>query len=89
MSAFKQGDIIWTFQYLNKYIAPAGFQFQELDNCVLYFLLVFDAETKFAKILDSVKVDDDVYVHLQYNGMPFPLPRWFVQDHNAYNTGKS
>ena len=89
MSTFQQRNIIRTFQDLSKSITPAGFQFKELDNCVLYFDLIFDDETKFAKILESIKVDDDLHVHLQYNGMPLPLPQWFVQGHNPGNTEKS
>ena len=94
MSTFQQRNIIRTFQDLNKSITPAGFQFKELDNCVLYFDLIFDNETKFAKILESIKVDDGLHVHLQYNGMPLPLPHaisvtWFVQGHNPGNTEKS
>ena len=49
---------------------------------MLYFHLVFDDEAKLPKILESFRVDE-----LQYNGMPVPLPQWFV--HNAGNTGKS
>ena len=49
----------------------------------IYFHLVFDDETKFPKILESMKVDDDLPVQLQYNGMSLPLPQWFVQGHNA------
>ena len=80
---------MWNFQDLNKSIAPAGFQFKELDNCVLYFHLVFDDDTNFAKTLESIKVDDDLHVQLQYNGMSLPLPQWFFQGHNAGNTEKS
>ena len=88
MSAFQQNDVIWNFQDLNKSIAPAGFQFKKLDNCVLYFHLVFNDETKFAKILESMKVDDDLHMQLQYNGMRLLLPQWFVQGHNAGTTEK-
>ena len=42
-----------------------------------------DDKTKFPKILESIKVDDDLHVQLQSNGMPLPLPLWFVQCHNA------
>ena len=49
----------------------------------LYFHLVFDDGTKFPKILESIKVDDNLHVQLQYNSMPLPLPLWFVQGHNA------
>ena len=83
LSAFQQCDIIRTFQDLNETIAPAGFQIKELDNCVLYFYLVFDDETKFPKISESIKVDVDLHEQLLYNGMPIPLPQWFAQGHNA------
>ena len=42
-----------------------------------------DDGTKFPKILESIKVDDDLHVQLQYNSMPLPLPLWFAQGHNA------
>ena len=54
-------------------VAP-GFQSKELDNCV-------DDEIKFPKILEFLKVDDDLHVQLQYNGMP--LLQWSVQGHNV------
>ena len=50
---------------------------------MLYFYLVFHDGTKFRKILESIKANDDLHVQLQYNGMPLPLPQWFVQGHNA------
>ena len=81
MSTFQQRNIIRTFQDLNELIAPAVVQFKELDNCIIY-PFSFDG-TKFLKILESIKLDDDFHVKLQYNGMPLPLPQWFVQGHNA------
>ena len=83
MSIFQQRDVIRTFQDLNEFIAPAGFQFKEIDDCILYFRLVFDDETKFPKILESIKVDHDLYVQLQYNAMSLPLPQFFVQVYNV------
>ena len=81
-SIFQQRDIIRTFQDLNESIAaPAGFQFKELGSCIIY-PFSFDG-TKFPEILECIKVDDDFHVKLQYNGMPLPLPKWFVQGHNA------
>ena len=81
MSTFQQLDIIRTFQDLNESIAPAGFQFKELDNCIIY-PFSFDG-TKFLKILESIKLDDDLHVESRYNGMPLLLPQWFVQGHKA------
>ena len=39
--------------------------------------------TKFPKILESIKVVDNLHVKLQYNGKPLLLPQWFVQGHNV------
>ena len=81
LSIFQQRDIIRTVQDLNESIAPAGFQFKELDNCIIY-LFSLDG-TKFLKILESIKLDDDLHVKLQYNGMLLTLAQWFVQGQNA------
>ena len=81
MSTFQQRDTIRIFQDLNESIAPEGFQFKELDNCIIY-LFSLDG-TKFLKILESIKLDDDLHVKFQYNGMPLTLPQWFVQGHTA------
>ena len=84
LSTFQKPDLIRTFKDLNKSIAPAaGLEFKELDNCLFYFHLVFNDETKFLKILESIKVNDDLHLQLQYNDMSLPLPQWFVQGHNA------
>ena len=81
-STFQQHDMIRTFKDLNEPLVPAGFQFKELDNCVLYFHLVFGDDTNFPKILESIKVDDDddddddddedddLHVQLQCSDMP-------------------
>ena len=66
-------DKFWVFQQ------KAGFQFKELDNCVLYFHLIFYDEAILAKISESIRVDDELHVQLQYNGMPIPLPHWYSQ----------
>ena len=81
LSTFQQRDVIRTFQDLNESIAPAGFQFKELDNCII-FPFSFEG-TKFMKILESIKLDDDLHVRLQYNDMLLTLPQWFVQGQNV------
>ena len=49
----------------------------------MFYNLVFNEEKKFPKILESIKVDSHLHVQLQYNGIPVPLPQWFVQGDNA------
>ena len=76
LSTFQQGDIISTFQDLNESVPPGGFQFKELDYYIIY-PSSFDG-TKFLKMLESIKLGDELHVKLQYNGIPLPLPQWFV-----------
>ena len=82
-ATFQQRDKIRTFQDLNESIAPAGFQFKELDNCVLYFRLVFDDETKFPKKYNLLKLMMIYMCSCKYSGMSLLLHQWFVQGHNA------
>ena len=70
--------MVRTFQDLKDAITPAGFQFKKLDNCALYFHLVFDDEAKFPSILELIKIDHDLYVQLQYNDKPPPLHQLIV-----------
>ena len=58
---------------LNETTAPDGFQFKKSNDHVLFYNLVFDKETRFPKILESV--DSDLHVQLQYNGISVPLPQ--------------
>ena len=83
MDSFRERDTITSLADLNETTAPDGFQFKKSNDHALFYNLVFDKETKFPKILESIKVDSDLHVQLQYNGIPVPLPQWFVQGHNA------
>ena len=49
LPTFLQRDIIRTFQDLNESIAPAGFKFKELDNCVFCLHLVLTMGANFRK----------------------------------------
>ena len=83
MDTFRERDTIITLADLNEATASDGFQLKKSNVHVLFYDLVFDEETKFPKILESIRVDLDLHVQLQYNGIPIPLPQWFVQGHNA------
>ena len=54
LSTFQQRDTIRAFQDLNESIAPAGFQFKELDNCNIYPFSFHG--TKFPKILNLLNL---------------------------------
>ena len=66
--------------------APAGFEFRRFDDRFLFYKLVFDEHTNFTNVLESIKIDTNLYVQLQYNGVHIPLFKWFVQAHNAQLT---
>ena len=83
MDSFRERDMIKTLADLNETTAPDGFQFKKSNDHALLYNLVFDKETKFPKILESIQVNLDLHVQLQYNGISVPLPQWFVQRHNA------
>ena len=83
MDSFREKDTITRLADLNQTTPPDGFQFKRSNDHVPFYDLVFDKETKLPKILESIKVDSDFHVQLQYNGIPVPLPKWFVQGHNA------
>ena len=83
MDSFRERDTITSLADLNETTAPDGFQFKKSNDHALFYNLVFDKETKFPKILESIKVDSDLHVQLQYNGIPITLQQWFVQGHIA------
>ena len=72
---FQKSDTVKTLDDLNERATPAGFQFKRSDDHALFYNLVFDEEVKFLKILQSIKVDSDLHVQLQYNGIPVLLPQ--------------
>ena len=83
MDSVRERDTITSLANLNETAAPDGLQFKKSNDHALFYNLVFDKKTKFPKIQESIKVDSDLHVQLQYNGIPVPLPQWFVQGHNA------
>ena len=83
MDTFGERDTITSLADLNKTTAPDGFQFKKSNDRTLFYNPVFDEETKFPKILESIKADWDLHVQLQYNGIPVLLPQWFVQGDSA------
>ena len=83
MDTFRERDTIMSLAAFNETTTPDGFQFKKSNDNALFYNLIFDEETKFPKILESIKVDSDLHVQLQYTEIPVPLPQWFVQGHNA------
>ena len=59
--------------------SPEGFTCGKSNDCLLFYQSEFDEETQFLKLLESIKVDSDLHVQLQYNAEPIPLPLWFIE----------
>ena len=84
MDNFRERSTNTSLVDLNETAAPDGVQFKKSNDHPMFYNLAFDKETKFPKILESIKVDSGFHVQLQYNGIPVPLPQWFVQGHSAW-----
>ena len=83
MDTFRKRDTITVLANLNETTAPDGFQFKKSNDHSLCYNLVFAEETKFPKILETIKVDSNLHVQLEYDGIPVLLPQWFEQGHNT------
>ena len=49
----------------------------------MFYRISFDDDTQFPVIQESIKIDHNLHVQLQYKGSPIPLPPFFVKSHNA------
>ena len=60
-----------------------GFSCKKTPECIIYYNLVFDPDTGFPNIFESIRVDTELHVQLECNGNPVPLPPWFVEGRSA------
>ena len=75
--------MIQSFEMLCEEHAPVDFQTKKDNNCIVWYWLDFDDKTKFPRVFESIRIDTDLHVQLQYNGIKVPLPDWFVIGKNA------
>ena len=45
--------------------------------CIVYYRIDFDEQTKFPALFESICIDNNLHVQLQYNKIKVPLPSWF------------
>lgn len=83
LDRFRNQDSVKSIADLNEIVSPPGFQFRRFENSVMFYRLEFNEQTQFPTVLESIRVHKDLHVQLQYNGVPRPLPQWFVKGHNA------
>ena len=63
--------------------SPNEFLFKKFEKCVISYHLTYHEETGFPHILETIKIDRQLHVQLQYNGNSIPLPPWFTQGRDA------
>ena len=80
---FLQNDRILAFSTLTESHSPEGFSCKKTLECIIFYYLVFDPDTGFPNIFESIRVDTELHVQLQYNGNHVPLPPWFVEGRSA------
>lgn len=80
---FNKQDIIHDFSKLGADQAPPGFLTRKADDCIIYYRLEFDEKTNFPHVFESIRIDTEFHVQLQYNGIKVPLPDWFVVGKSA------
>ena len=83
LDSFRIHGKINSLDDLNQSHSPPGFEFRQFEGCVIFYRLKFHNVSKFPTTLESIRIYKDLHVQLQYNGIPLPLPSWFVNDHNA------
>ena len=75
--------VIHNLDQLEKH-CPSGFTARRTDHALMFYRISYDKKTEFPKLLESIKIDENMHVQLQFNGDPVPLPTWFI-DHSHGN----
>ena len=81
-------DSVGEFHNLSEKNCPPDFKFDRRSDCVVYYNLKFDGQN-FPKIFETIRIDEQMHVQLQYNGSPVPLPSWFTKGTNGKLIKKS
>ena len=83
LDLFRQKDEITCLKDIDRDGILDGFIRKSEDDYILFYKLIFNEVTKFPDHTESIKIDSNLHVQLQFNGTPLPLPRWFTHGHNA------
>ena len=72
----QNSDKISSFDQVNESICPREFLFQRFESHVLYYRIFYE-EGDDTPYLESIAVDRNLHVKLNYKGCHVPLPAWF------------
>ena len=78
MKTFLVNDGIEKIELLTEKQAPPNYIYLKTDSYVLYYEVCFDAKSGFPYIGGSIKIDNNLFVKLQFKTCPVPLPTWFA-----------
>ena len=78
----KQVDPVITSVFELESHTPSGFSIRKTDDSIVFFRLEFN-ENGFPRVCESIKINKELHVELQFNGNPVPLPPWFIKGRNA------
>ena len=73
LDSFRIHDKINSLGDLNQSHYPPGFEVRQFEGCVIFHRLKFDIVSQVATIIESIRIDKDLHVQLQYNGIPLQL----------------
>ena len=83
LSDYSEKFIINSFQDLLEKSCLEGYHVMKMDTAVVYYNVEFRETNMMPQILESIKIDKNLKVELQYKGNPIPLPSWFVRCRDA------
>ena len=78
LDSFRMHEKINSIDVLNLSHSPPGFEFRQFEDCVIFYRLKFNNVSQFPTIVESVRIDMDLHVQLQYYGISLLLLSWFV-----------
>ena len=81
LDCFRIHDKVNSLDYLNQ--SPPGFEFRHFEGFAIFYRLKFGNVSQFPITLESIRIEEGLHVQLQYDGIPLPLPSWFVNSHSA------
>ena len=79
---FHREDRISTFEDIGAKHCLSGFQVRKTENSIIFYKTEID-EKNFPTVSQAINIDINLHVKLQINGIPVPLPKWFVEGGNA------
>ena len=90
LKSFTNSDVIKSLSDIDPIRdCPPGFQGKRNYSSVLFYRTDFDGKTGFPSISAGILVDENLHVKLQCNGVPIPLPKWFITGTDARLTRHS